>query len=283
MKRFSLAVSAAVFTAMLGCTTVPETGRRQLMIISPQEETQMGLAAFQDVKTKEQISNNPKYNAQVQRVGQRIAASVGRELPNAQWEFVVFESDQINAFALPGGKVSVYTGLLKIVQSDDELAIVMGHEIAHVTSRHGAERTSQQLIAAGGTALAAAYLETRHEMDPTKRNLIVAGLGAGATYGVLMPYSRLQESEADSIGLRFAAGAGYDPRAAVTFWKRMSAATGKQGKPPVFLSDHPSDESRIANLEQLVPQYMPVYEAAKQRYERGGPGALANPNTEIGR
>lgn len=266
MKKITVFFFLASLLGLVGCATVPETGRHQVMIVTPAQETQMGLAAFADVKQKEKLSPDPKWNAQVRRVGERIAASVGRELPNAQWEFVVFDSDQINAFALPGGKVSVYTGLLKIVQSDDELACVMGHEIAHVTSRHGAERTSQQLLASGATLLSAAYLETR-DMDPTTKAAIVGGLGLGATYGVIMPFSRLQESEADSVGLRFAAGAGYDPRAAVTFWQRMSAATSKQGKPPVLLSDHPSDESRIANLQRLVPQYVPVYEAAKHRLE----------------
>ena len=266
MNIFNRLAALALFVFACGCTTVPETGRRQLMLVTPEQESQMGLAAFADVKGKEKLSTDPKWNAQVRRVGERIAASVGRELPNAQLEFVVFDSDQINAFALPGGKVSVYTGLLKLVQSDDELACVMGHEIAHVTSRHGAERTSQQLVATGVTALSAAYLETR-EMDPTKKAIIVGGLGLGSTYGVLMPYSRLHETEADSVGLRFAAGAGYNPQAAVTFWQRMSAATSKQGKPPVLLSDHPSDESRIANLQRLVPQYLPVYQEAKRRFE----------------
>lgn len=236
------------------------------MLVSPQQEAQMGLSAFADVKAKEKISTDPKYNAQVKRVGERIATSVGRELPDAQWEFVVFESDEVNAFALPGGKVAVYTGLLKLAQSDDELACVMGHEVAHVSSRHGAERTSQQLVAAGTTALSAAYLETR-DMDPTKRNLILAGLGAGATYGVILPYSRLHETEADSVGLRFAANGGYDPRAAVTFWQRMAQASAGKSKPPELFSTHPADETRIANLQKLVPQYLPVYEAAKRRYE----------------
>src|SRR4051812_35406662 len=126
-----------------GCTTVQETGRSQLMLVSPAQEAQMGLAAFAQVKKEEKVSTDPKVNARIQAIGKRIAASVGREIPNAQWEFVVFDSDTVNAFALPGGKVGVYTGLIKLASSDDEIAIVMGHEIAHVTSRHGAERTSQ--------------------------------------------------------------------------------------------------------------------------------------------
>ncbi len=236
------------------------------MLVSPERETKMGLDAFADVKAKEQISTDPKANAQVQRVGKRIAESVGRELPNAQWEFVVFQSDQVNAFALPGGKVSVYTGLLKLVASDDELACVMGHEVAHVTSRHGAERTSQQLAASGATALTSAYLETR-DMDPTTRGLIMAGMGAGAAVGVILPFSRLHESEADAVGMRFAANGGYDPRAAVTFWQKMAEASGGKSKPFALFSTHPSDSARIENLQRLIPQYMPIYEAAKRRFE----------------
>lgn len=265
MKALLSIPFSLIFLTIVGCNTVPETGRHQLMLVPQGDETKMGLAAFADVKSKEKISTDPKFNAQVQRVGQRIASSVGRELPDAQWEFVVFDSDQVNAFALPAGKVSVYTGLLKIVRSDDELAIVLGHEIAHVTSRHSAERMSQQEIAAGFSGLAAAYLETK-DVDPAKKGLVLGALGVGTTVGVILPYSRLHESEADSVGLRFAAQAGYDPRAAITFWKRMSAATTKDGKPMVLLSDHPSDESRIANLQRLAPQYAGVYEQAKQRY-----------------
>jgi predicted Zn-dependent protease len=246
-----------------GCTTNPESGRSQLMLVSPGQEAQMGLATFDQIKRQEKISADPAANARVQRVGRRIAASVGREIPNAQWEFVVFDSPQVNAFALPGGKVGVYTGLLKLAVSDDELAIVMGHEIAHVTSRHGAERTSQQYALAGVGLITALGLEAK-QVDPQERNLILAAYGVGATVGVALPFSRLQESEADAIGLRFAAGAGYDPRAAASFWRKMAAQGG--AKPPVLLSTHPSDASRIRNLEQLAPQYLALYEANRRRY-----------------
>lgn len=266
MKSLSLLLLFASLGGFIACTTVPETGRRQLILVSPEQEAQMGLQAFADVRAKEKVSNDPKYNEQVRRIGERIAASVGRDLPNAQWEFVVFESDQVNAFALPGGKVGVYTGLIKLAQSDDELACVMGHEIAHVTSRHGAERTTQNMAAAGLAAAGTAYMEMKN-VDPAKRNLILGGYGLVATGGVLLPYSRLHETEADSIGVRFAAGAGYDPRAAVTFWQRMAKASAGKSKPPELMSTHPSDESRIANLQRLVPKYLPVYEAAKQGFK----------------
>lgn len=249
-----------------GCAVVPETGRRQLMLVSASEEARMGLGAFEQIKKEEKISQDVEAINQVQRVGTRIAASVGRDLPNAEWEFVVFESDELNAFALPGGKVGVYTGLLKLAGSDDELATVMGHEIAHVSSRHGAERASQQYAVAGVGLAAAVAMEVK-DVDPAKRNAILAAYGAGSTVGVMLPYSRLHETEADAIGLRFAAGAGYDPRAAAAFWKKMVAANKGQAKPPEFLSSHPAEETRIKNLEQLAPQYMPLYESARKRIE----------------
>lgn len=267
MSRISPASALVAFIVVLaGCAVVPETGRRQLMLVSPQQEAEMGLSAFSQIKSEERISQDPELNAQVQRVGQRIAESVGREIPNAEWEFVVFESDDINAFALPAGKVGVYTGLLRLVGSDDELACVMGHEIAHVTSRHGAERTSQNYAVAGLGLIGAIGMEMS-DMDPGKRNAILGLYGAGATVGYMLPYARTHETEADSVGLRFAAGAGYDPHAAAQFWRKMQAANERGSKPPEFLSTHPSDERRIANLEQLAPQYMDLYLRAKARYE----------------
>jgi predicted Zn-dependent protease len=133
--------AVAALGVLTGCSTVKETGRSQLMLVSPSDEAKMGLSAFAQIKQEEKISTDPVLNARIQNIGKRIAVSVGREIPNAQWEFVVFDSPTVNAFALPGGKVGVYTGLIKLSASDDEIAIVMGHEIAHVTSRHGAERT----------------------------------------------------------------------------------------------------------------------------------------------
>lgn len=259
-----LACAAATVGLFSGCSTVNETGRSQLMLVSPAQETQMGLSAFAQIKKEEKISTDPALNARIQRIGKRISASVGRDIPNAQWEFVVFDSPTVNAFALPGGKVGVYTGLIKLAASDDEIAIVMGHEIAHVTSRHGAERTSQNYAVAGVGIIAAIGMEAKN-VDPAKRNIALAAYGLGAQVGFALPFSRLHESEADGVGLRFAAGAGYDPRAGATFWKKMAAQGG--AKPPEFLSTHPSDSTRIANLEKLAPQYLGLYQQAKARYE----------------
>jgi predicted Zn-dependent protease len=248
--------------AFSGCTTVNETGRSQLMLVSPSQEAQMGLSAFSQIKKEEKVSKDPDLNKRIQRIGKRIAASVGREVPNAEWEFVVFDSPTVNAFALPGGKVGVYTGLIKLADSDDEIAIVMGHEIAHVTSRHGAERTSQNYAVAGVGLLAAIGMEVK-DVDPAKRNMALAAYGVGSQVGLALPYSRLHETEADSVGLKFAAGAGYDPRAGAKFWRKMAAQGG--GKPPEFLSTHPSDAKRIANLEKLAPKYMSLYEKNRSR------------------
>ncbi|MFO1451722.1 MAG: M48 family metallopeptidase [Opitutaceae bacterium] len=264
MRCLLLALGGAALLA--GCSTVPETGRRQVMLVSPNMEAAAGLSAFSQLKKEEKVSADSVHNARVQRVGKRIAASVGRDLPNAQWEFVVFEADQVNAFALPGGKVGVYTGLLKLAESDDELATVMGHEIAHVTSRHGAERTSQGYLVAGGAILAELGMEAK-DVDPAKRNMARAAYGLTTTLGAILPFSRLHESEADAVGLRFAAGAGYDPRAAISFWKKMAAANKGGVKPPPWMSTHPSDEARIKSLEQLAPKYLELFETNRKRFE----------------
>jgi len=226
----------------------------------------MGLSAFSQIKEDEPISTNKMAIDRVHRVGRRIAASVGRELPHADWEFVVFESEELNAFALPGGKVGVYTGLLNLVESDDELAAVMGHEIAHVSSRHSGERVTQQMMVGAAALGAEIYMESEG-VDSSSRMITRTLLGAGSQLGLLLPFSRLHETEADIIGLRFAAGAGYDPRAAATFWQKMKAASSDEGRPPEFLSTHPSPDNRIARLQELAPELMPVYREAKAKFE----------------
>lgn len=253
------------------CTTVQETGRSQLILMSAAEEAQMGVQAFSQIKQQEKISKDPVLNARIQRIGKRIAASVGRDLPNAQWEFVVFDSDTVNAFALPGGKVGVYTGLIKLAgDSDDEIAVVMGHEVAHVSSRHGAERQSQaMLIGVGGVALGVGA------NDDKNRDYYLLAYGVASTLGSLA-YSRNHETEADVVGLRFAARAGYDPRAAAVFWQKMAAQEGGN-RPPKWLSTHPPSAERIANLQRLAPSLMPTYEQAKANLAAGGAPAVVRP------
>ena len=260
MRKIIFALGLGCWTVIFsGCYTVPETGR-QAFILPTMDDVGEGAAAFAQIKSQEAISHDPVYNERVSRVGQRIAQVVGADLPAAKWEFVVFdEPETVNAFALPGGKVGVYTGLLKLVESDDELAMVMGHEIAHVTARHGAQRVSEGVVAAGlGLAVNAAT------QNSSNRDYWMVGYGLAAG-GATLAFSRSHESEADYIGLRYAAKAGYNPNAAVTFWQKM-AKQEKGPNVPVFLRTHPTNENRIAELRKWMPSVMPLYESAKQRF-----------------
>ena len=257
-KFYPLALLFGALLMFVGCTTVPQTGRSALHLVNSDELASMSAAQFSELKQETPISRDPAYNAQVRRVGERIAYAAGPDMPNAQWEFVVFDDDdQINAFAMPGGKVAVYTGILKIARTDDELAIVMGHEVAHVAAGHGNERMSHQMLATGG-ALALDFGTAAADLDSDERALALAVFGAGASFGVILPYSRYHESEADEIGLIYAAKAGYDPRAAITFWERMEAQSN--GAPPEFLSTHPAGSTRIRKLNELMPKAMQVYQ-----------------------
>jgi metalloendopeptidase OMA1, mitochondrial len=243
-----------------GCYTVPETGRRSLQLIPIGQELAMGASAFNELRQHERVSTDAQAIAMVERVGQRIALQAADDMPGAEWEFVVFDGDDtINAFALPGGKVGVYTGILRLAETEDALAAVIGHEIAHVTARHGTERMSRALgLAAVGVGLGVA---TR-DQDAQTRDAIMIAYGLGATVGVELPYSRLAENEADEIGLYYAARAGYDPRAAIGFWERMGEHARGRARPPEFLSTHPTDETRIARLQQIMPQALIYYEEA---------------------
>jgi predicted Zn-dependent protease len=252
----------AALAGAAGCATVPETGRSQLLLFPDSQLNRLGVDAYQQVLKKEKISKDPEANALVRRVGERIAAASGK---NYDWEYTVIDDPKtINAFCLPGGKIAVYTGILPVTRDDDGLAVVMGHEVAHATARHGAERMSQgtlaQLAAAGGgLALGGG--------DPQKTKAIMAALGAGAAVGVILPFSRKQESEADRIGLRYMARAGYDPEAAIPFWERMGqaagggagAAAGAAKRPPEFLSTHPSGETRIRQIREWLPEAKAEY------------------------
>jgi len=251
---FGIAALAAIVLA--ACQTVAITGRSQLQLLGERQEIQMGLTAYRDTLKSEKISGNPALNEQVQRVGRRIAEATGRR--DYQWEFRVIDNDKmVNAFCLPGGKVAVYTGILPLTRDDAGLAAVMGHEIGHAIARHGGERISQQLAVEGLVAATAVALADR---DSKKANLYAGLLGAGATVGILLPYSRLQESEADRLGLIFMAKAGYDPRNAVDFWRRMAEAGRGKAKPPELLSTHPADETRIRDIQKWLPEALSSYQ-----------------------
>jgi predicted Zn-dependent protease len=237
----------ALALAVAACAQAPVTGRNQLILLPESQDADMGLQAYQQIKQEEKISSNAALNQRVQTVGRRIAAVSGH--PEWDWQFTLFDNPEPNAFALPGGKVGVYTGLFKVAQNDAQLAAVMGHEVGHAIARHGAERMSQGILAQlGGVAVGAA----------TGSQAVVDLYSQAATLGVILPYSRGQESEADEIGLMLMAEAGYDPREAVTLWQNFAALGGE--RPPEFLSTHPSEGTRIQRLQELMPKALEIYQ-----------------------
>ncbi|HSN82681.1 MAG TPA: M48 family metallopeptidase [Polyangiales bacterium] len=236
------------------------TGRRQLTLIDDAKMDQLGVAAFASLKKESKLSQDPRTNEYVVCVTAAILQVVPREYGprDGRWEVLVFEDPTPNAFALPGGKIGVHTGMLEVATTPSQLAAVIGHEVAHVLLRHGNERMSQSILA--DTALNTASVATGMAA-PQYQNLVLQGLGVGAQFGVLLPFSRKHENEADEIGQIFMAQAGFYPAEAVTLWQSM-ARTGGQG-PAQWQSTHPSDETRIARLHANLPKAMREYEAAR--------------------
>jgi len=258
---------AAILVLFLfaGCSTVPVTGRQQVNFVSPAEETKLGLASFDQLKKETPINHDPAINDMVQRVGKRIAAVAAKDLPDAQWEFVVFDSKEANAFCLPGGKVGVYTGILTITKDEGGLATVIGHEVGHAVAHHGAERISEAMVMQTGQQLLGTAVSSA---DPAWQQAALIAYGAGAKVGRELPHSREQESEADRIGLSYMARAGYDPRAALDFWKRFAEFNKQQGGGnsswlSQFLSTHPLDEARIKDIEKHLPEAEKEFAASK--------------------
>ncbi len=250
----------AAALVLSACATAPETGRRQLLMVDPSQEAQLGLSAFEKKKQETPISRDRQASAQLQTVGRRIAQVA--KVPNARWEFVLFDDKSPNAFALPGGKVGVNTGILPITKNQTGLATVVAHEIAHVSARHGAERMSQGMAVQVGGAIIGAALGASGYGGATQ-NMAMQAYGLGAQYGVLLPYSRTQEAEADRIGLLYMARAGFDPREAIAFWQRFQTYNnGRGGAEVEFLSTHPLDATRIAELQKFMPQALAAYRKA---------------------
>ncbi len=250
-----------VFPLFLGCFTTPITERRSLVLIPFENEVALGEEAYREILKKEKISQDGQLITIVERVGRQLAAV--SPMSNLQWEFTLIESEQKNAFALPGGKVAIYTGILPICANEAGLAAVMGHEIAHAIARHGAQRMSQSLILAGLMAGASISLS-----DHQDREAIMGALGVGTAVGVTLPFSRNNESEADEIGLILMAKAGYDPREAERFWGRFNKM--KQGsRPPEMLSTHPTDTTRIEDIRQLLPKANRIYQTNPLKHGLG--------------
>ena len=224
----------------------------------------MGLSSFDQLKTNTPINHDPEINAMVQRVGKRIAAVASKDMPNAQWEFVVFESKEANAFCLPGGKVGVYTGILPITKTDAGLATVLGHETGHAVAHHGAERMSEAMVTQTGGQLLGAAVSAK---NPAWQSAAATAYGLGTQVGRELPHSRAQESEADHIGIVYMARAGYDPKEAIAFWQRFKQYNDAQGGNQdsffsKFLRTHPLDEVRIKQLQDWLPEAQAQYATA---------------------
>lgn len=232
---------------LTACATSP-LGRTQFDMVSDDQMAQVGAQSFQEIKQKTPVTQNGEQNRYVTCVANAITTSIPGN--NTPWEVKVFESKEVNAFALPGGHIGVYTGLLKVATSQDQLAAVLGHEVSHVLAHHSAERYSQQMAADVGSSIVGAFTG----VDPS--------LIGGAAGIVLLKFSRTQESEADLLGLDLMSHAGFDPHGAIALWQNMERATGS-GKPPEILSTHPSDSTRISALEERLPSDIPIYERAR--------------------
>ncbi len=264
MKKFLAVIGLSLF--IFGCARNAITGRNQLSLVSESDLQTMAQTQYAEVLSKSRVVTSGSDADMVKRVGSRIAAAVqeyyrGRglstaDLSNYRWEFNLINDSQVNAWCMPGGKVAVYTGILPVTQTESGLAIVIGHEIAHAVVGHGRERMSQEMAAQGVGALGGAALGS----DTKAGNIFNSVYGISAEYGVLLPFSRKQELEADQYGLIFAAAAGYDPRVAIDLWTRMASLSTGQ-KPPAILSSHPSDAERIQKIRDMMPEALKYYTA----------------------
>lgn len=245
-----MTLRALILAAVLisGCATTPVTNRTQFMMISTDQEMNLGASEAQKVLKTSKLSNDKALQTRVKRIGERIAAVSGRS--DFAWEFHVIDDATPNAFCLPGGKVFFYTGILKIAENDDQIATVMGHEIAHALARHGAERLSMQTA----SNIGAQVLATALNIPSQYQNLYSQAYGITSQVGLILPYSRKFEHEADQIGIYLMWKAGYNPLQALRFWENMARLSKSSQKPPAFLSTHPADEERISEIREYIAQ-----------------------------
>ena len=236
---------------LLSCATVPYTGRSQMIMVSEGQELSLGEDAYRHILRDSVVTRDPRAEAIVRRVGERIAHAAAK--PDYRWEFsIINDPETVNAFAVPGGKVAVYTGIFKVAQDETGLAVVLGHEVAHALARHPAERMTQgMLLQLGGVGLGVAL-----GRDPALANQVLQAYGIGTGVGLALPFGRAQETEADRIGLILMAKAGYDPRAALAVWQRMERQDGGKTATPEFLSTHPGYQTRIEQLRSFLPEAM---------------------------
>jgi len=246
-------VTMITLAILMSCVTSP-LGRRQLMLLPESQLDDMGVQAFTNIKQETPLDSDPQVNKYVNCITQTLLQVSNSQVP--RWEVAVFRDKEVNAFALPGGKVGVYTGILGVADTQDRLATVVGHEIAHVLSQHGNERVSQQFAIEQGLALVQAVAQPQTQQG----QMLMSLLGVGATVGLILPYSRIQESEADKIGLNLMASAGFDPRESITLWQNMSR---QEEEVPEFLSTHPSSVTRIKELQNAMTQALQLYQRAQ--------------------
>lgn len=262
LKSYYFLFALIFFFLISGCATAPFTGRSQLLLVSESREVSLGEEAYRYILRDSVISSHPEANRIVRKVGERIARVA--EKPGYRWEFrVIDDPEMVNAFAVPGGKVAVYTGLFPVARDEAGLAVVLGHEVAHALLRHAGERMSQDMLfQLGGLGLAAAL-----GSNPQLANQVLGAYGLGAGLGIILPFSRSQESEADRVGLILMAKAGYDPRVALEVWERMEKREGGRGEPPEFLSTHPSYGTRVRDLRSYISEAMKFYRPAEEVVE----------------
>lgn len=259
LNTFFISTLLCTTLVATSCSRTPVSGKKAFLLTSAAEENAQGQQAYEEILKKEKVITGTPQAKMVEDIGKKIAAVANQ--PDFKWEFKTIENEDPNAFCLPGGKVAVYTGIFKYAQNEAGLATVVAHEIGHAIARHGGQRVSQAMAA--NVLMAGVAVVGLGNMEPEKRNTIMSLLGVGATVGVILPFSRAHETEADEIGLKLMSQAGYDPRESVNFWDRFSQASGGKS-PPAFLSTHPASDKRRDRLKEMLPEVMPLYESSSK-------------------